>query len=89
VYASILTCPKQYAWSLPRVTQKVRLAKLPSLQASKMREKNAFRFSIRAAALEFVLLVKGFRGKTNKSFLVVDVKNEREFSELPRGRMKN
>lgn len=33
VYASILTCPKQYAWSLPRVTRKVRQTNIPKLQA--------------------------------------------------------
>lgn len=37
VYASILTCPKQYAWSLPRVTRKVRLSNIPKLQAGNIK----------------------------------------------------
>lgn len=49
VYASILTCPKQYAWSLPRVIRKVRLANIPKLQA--LRE--LFSLTRVAAASEF------------------------------------
>lgn len=55
VYASILTCPKQYAWSLPRVTRKVRLANIPKLRAL---QKLFFSLARVAAALEFVLSVK-------------------------------
>lgn len=75
VYASILTCPKQYAWSLPRVTQKVRLANIPKLQAMKMRKL----FSINSRDCSFgVCSFSKKLWQNGKVFFAakVDVKNE-------------